>query len=124
MSDRWRLLRFASVGGLSTCIHIAVVYGSIWQWSASPPLANGLAFLVATLFSYGVNASWTFSARPSASGLRRFVVVALCGLLLSLGLSHVAMVSGLPTWGGIALVVMLVPLFTYVMHAKWTFSSR
>lgn len=123
MSDRWRLFRFGLVGGVSTCIHIAVAGGAIWQWSASPPLANGLAFLVATLFSYGANASWTFSARPSASSLGRFGVVACIGLLLAMGLSHVALVSGLPAWGGIALVVVFVPLFTYVMHAKWTFSS-
>lgn len=123
MVDWGQVLRFGMVGGLSTFVHVAVAYGVIQQWGWLPYLANGLAFCVATLFSYSANAVWTFSSRISPQTMRRFASVSACGLMLSMGVSHAAAACGLPDWGGIALVVLLVPPATYVLHARWTFSS-
>lgn len=117
------MLRFAVVGGLSTGLHVAVAYGAICQWGWMPSLANGLAYGVATMFSYAANATWTFSASVSPDNMWRFACVSACGLAFSMSISHAAAISGLPVWSGIALVVLVVPFVTYVLHAKWTFSS-
>lgn len=119
-----RVLRFALVGGLSTCLHIVVAYGAIRQWGWLPSLANGLAYGVATVFSYAANAAWTFSARITPHNMWRFASVSACGLALSMGVSHVAATLGLPAWCGIALVVLVVPPVTFALHTKWTFPSK
>lgn len=118
-----RVLRFAAVGGMSTSVHVVVAFSLISVWGYLDAIANGCAYGVATLFSYTANASWTFAGRLSPGSLWRFVSVSLFGLCLSMGVSHAAMICGVPALGGIALVVLVVPPLTYALHARWTFSK-
>ncbi len=86
-----------------------------------PSPANGLAFVVSTLFSYLLNTLWSFSRPLSGDTLRRFIVVSIIGCLLAMGISGLASHAGLDYLPGIGLVVLMVPPMTFVMHSLWTY---
>lgn len=113
--------RFAVSGVLSTGLHVFVATGIIVLLLPMPALANGVAFLVATLFSFTINTMWSFSSRPSRRLLLRFVMVATAGLAVTVAVSGTAEFFGLHYLFGIALVVCTVPPVTFLLHKYWTY---
>ena len=78
-----RALRFGLTGLLVTGLH-AITAIVLIEWLAlAPPLANGVAFAVATVVSYVVNTTWSFSSQLHGRTLRRFVCVSVAGFLLA-----------------------------------------
>lgn len=120
------MLRFAVSGGLATGTH-ALVFVTLIEWLAVRPLfAAGVAFVLALFVSYGMNYHWTFSVSgPHRIMLPRFFLVAVSGLLLNLGITY-AVVDVAGYWYGYALllVVLLVPLMTFVLSRLWVFSTK
>jgi putative flippase GtrA len=116
-----RLLAFAAVGALATVVHVGVASGLIVSAGRAAPAANGVAFCVATLVSYALNARLTFRRPLTRGGLARFLAVALGGLGLSMGLSGLAAAAGWHYLAGIGLVVLTVPPLTYAAHSRWTY---
>lgn len=116
-----RLLRFGIAGVGSTVLHTLVALGLINGISTAPPWANGIAFCVATVFSYLVNTLWSFSAPLHGQNLRRFLIVSAIGFFLAMGLAWFAELVGWPPLGGIALVVCVVPAVSFLLHSLWTY---
>lgn len=116
-----RLGRFAVSGLGATGLHVLVALSLIDLWLTPPPVANGIAFCLATAFSYLVNTLWSFNAKLAKTTLFRFITVSFVGLGLSIGLAWVAEFIGWPPLGGIALVVCVVPAVSFVMHSIWTY---
>lgn len=116
-----RLVRFSVTGVGSTLLHTLVALGMITGLNTAPPWANGIAFCVATVFSYLTNTLWSFSAPLHGQNLRRFITVSAIGFLLAMGLAWVAELAGWPPLGGIALVVCVVPAVSFVLHSLWTY---
>ena len=79
-----RLVRFGVSGVIATGVHVAIATPLALGLGVSPVLANGVAFVCATVFSYLLNALWSFSAKPDRHNFLRFVCVAVFGLLLTL----------------------------------------
>jgi putative flippase GtrA len=120
------LLRFAISGGLATAVHASLFVGLIEWFSLRPIIAAAVAFSIALLVSYGMNYHWTFSVSgPHRVMLPRFVVVAILGLFLNLGITY-TVVDVLGYWYGYALllVVMFVPLMTFVLSKLWVFVTK
>ena len=115
--------RFAISGLLATGVHVLVATGIILFLLPMPSLANGVAFVVATIFSFTVNTTWSFSSRPSRRLLVRFVLVAIVGLAITVAVSGTAQYFGLHYLYGIALVVCTVPPITFLLHKFWTYRS-
>jgi len=116
-----RLARFSTSGVLSTGIHSGVAVLAILHASLSPPLANAIAFCVATVFSYWLNTVWSFSKQPSREFFLRFWIVCVVGLVITTGIAWVADHVGLSYWTGIMLVILTVPPITFFLHLKWTY---
>lgn len=116
-----RLARFSASGVLSTGIHSGVAVFAILNASLSPPLANAIAFCVATVFSYWLNTAWSFSKQSSSAFFLRFWAVCMVGLVITTGIAWAADHAGLPYWTGIVLVVLAVPPITFFLHLKWTY---
>jgi len=116
-----RLFRFASTGVLATLAHIITACATIEWTHAGPVVANGIAFCVATAFSYVVNTRWSFSHPLGGRNLVRFCTVSAGGLVVAMAVSGIAERIGLPYGLGIALVVILVPPVTFSLHARWTY---
>ncbi|MBI2256322.1 MAG: GtrA family protein [Proteobacteria bacterium] len=116
-----RALRFGTTGVMLTFLHAAIATGLIEGIELNPVPANIIAFILATLVSYLINTYWSFSQRPGGGSLIRFVIVALCGLVVTTCVSGFAEWLGLPYWMGIMGVVVTVPLVTFPLHAFWTY---
>ena len=116
-----RFSSFGLVGALATAIHVAVASALIAGVAWPAGLANGLAFCVATLASYSLNSRLTFQQAMSRRTLWRFVAVAAVGAVLSMAISGGAEWYGLHYLVGIALVVLSLPLLTFVAHSRWTY---
>lgn len=116
-----RVWRFAVSGLLVTCLHAIIAASLIETVLPRPALANGFAFVVATLASYLINTFWSFSRSPAPGNLLRFLAVAVVGLLVAMAVSGVAAAYGLPYWLGILCVISVVPPGTFLLHTFWTY---
>lgn len=120
--------RFGMTGVANTGIHALVaflclngLFLGVSALVAGPVVANGLAFVVATIFSYVVNTRWSFSTEMNARNFRRFIGVALIGLAAAMLLAKFAEVIGLAPMGGVVLVVCVMPLINFALHSLWTY---
>nr|WP_225927511.1 GtrA family protein [Pseudomonas ekonensis] len=116
-----RGLRFAVTGLFVTALHALVAVLIIRFVSPRPPVANGVAFAMATVVSYAVNTAWSFSARLHGKTLLRFMSVSAGGFLLAVFVAWSAQVAGLHYLLGVAAVALTVPAFTFVLHNVWTY---
>ncbi|MDO7899747.1 GtrA family protein [Pseudomonas citrulli] len=116
-----RALRFALTGLFVTAIHVVAAVSFMHLVLANPPLANGFAFLVATLVSYLINTLWSFSSQLRGRTLGRFVVVSVGGFWLAMLVAWVAQGAGLDYRAGIAAVALVIPVFTFILHNFWTY---
>lgn len=116
-----RLIRFGISGMIATGIHVAVATQLIWLLHASQVSANGIAFVIANIGSYLLNTIWSFGARPTRDSYLRFLAVSLLGLVLTLAISAGAQVAGVGYWVGLAAILSVVPLVTFLLHRCWTY---
>jgi putative flippase GtrA len=116
-----RGLRFAVTGVFVTALHALVAVLFIHFVVPLPPIANGVAFAVATVVSYLINTTWSFSARLQGRTLLRFLLVSAGGLLLAMVVAWAAQMAGLHYLLGIVAVALTVPAFTFVLHNFWTY---
>jgi len=117
------LLRFATVGIISTLVHGGVLMAMVESDILAATYANLCAFTVAFLTSYLGHYHWTYKAdQPHLPTATKFVVTAIGGLLLNY-LIFLVMVDILELhylWA-FGLVVTVIPSLTYVMHKGWAF---
>lgn len=116
-----RGVRFAVTGLVVTALHALVAILFINFINPLPPLANGVAFAVATLVSYVINTTWSFSARLHGRTLLRFLLVSVCGFWLAMFVAWAAQIAGFHYLLGIAAVALTIPAFTFVLHNFWTY---
>ncbi|MCF4997622.1 GtrA family protein [Pseudomonas syringae] len=116
-----RGLRFAITGLFVTALHGLVAVLFIQHVAPLPPLANGVAFAIATVVSYLINTTWSFSARLHGRTLLRFMMVSAAGFLLAMCVAWAAQMAGLHYLLGIGAVALTIPAFTFVLHNFWTY---
>ncbi|UQS15354.1 GtrA family protein [Pseudomonas sp. HS6] len=116
-----RGLRFAVTGVFVTALHALVAVLFINFVSPQPPLANGVAFVVATVVSYVINTTWSFSAPLHGKTLLRFLLVSAGGFVLAMCVAWAAQMAGLHYLIGIVAVALTIPAFTFVLHNFWTY---
>lgn len=117
-----RALRFSLTGVFVTAVHVGVALWWLRWIYPLPAIANGVAFVMATLTGFMINTRWSFKSKPTARVLLRYVLVSLIGLMVSMGLSHLAYLYGLPDVWGIALVLMVMPMINFLCHHFWTYN--
>ena len=114
-------IKFGITGVGSTLIHIAVATVLISVLGSNSQIGNGVAFVVATCFSYTTNTLWSFSNEINRRTASRFVVISLGGLVLTLLISTGADMLGFHYNLGIAMVVLSVPIYSFIAHRLWTY---
>lgn len=116
-----KIIRFALTGVLTTMIHFFIAIFSIEYLIFLPPLANGIAFIGANIFSYFINSVWSFSSIPNFRTSLGYLVVSVMGLCLSVSISFVMYKLGFSYFIGIAAVILIVTPLTFLTHNYWTF---
>ena len=119
-----RFFRFGITGLLTTILHTVIayfVYNFIIQISA---VANGVGFTCSTLFSYLVNAKWSFNSPITRKNMKRYIIVCLGGFLITLTISMISDYMKYSYLLSIAMVVVVVPPLSFLFHNFWTFRKR
>lgn len=116
-----KLFKFGVTGIGSTIIHIIVASTLISIFENNTQVGNGVAFIIATIFSYTVNTLWSFSNKINPKNAIRFFVTSLFGLCLTIFISWLADRFGLHYLTGIAIIVVTVPVYTFSAHSLWTY---
>ena len=111
---------WAIVGVANTLVHLVVVMSLVEGLNVDPVMANGWAFVCANLFSYWANSRFTFRGTLSSKGYLRFFSVSLVGLGIALGSSSLAASRQWHYLIGVAITMLVLPMFTYLTHRLWT----
>lgn len=114
-------LRFVVVGIIATVIHMMAAAGLIEVAQVHPTVANGAAYILANLASYIANTQWSFNARMDFVTWRRFVAVSLAAWMLTMAIASAVQMAGGHYMVGIALVVTIVPMLTFMAHRTYTY---
>lgn len=124
-----RLMRFVSVGAVSTVVEYAAValftHGLGWRVL----LANPLAYLLSAIVNFIGSRHFTFAeAKDQAATTQagRFAVVHSVALLLDFGIAALAERIGplggiAPQWIGKAIALPVIALWSFTLHRLWTF---
>jgi putative flippase GtrA len=115
------LLRFATVGAITTLLDIALFTGLVAASVLAAP-ANLVSYSCGIAVSYALNRSWTFGARHSNAKALKFVAATLAGLLISTALVAVLATLMPPTLGKV-LSVPVVFAWNYSTARLWVFRS-
>lgn len=121
------VVRYGIVGGIGTLIHFLVLLLLVRAYSLSPILASAIGFMVVLLLSYQLNKYWTFNQINTVDKSSRFIkytVVSGCGLILNTSVMYVSIEwLHLNYVIGQALVIVVVPIFNYILNRNWTFRA-
>jgi putative flippase GtrA len=115
--------RFAATGVAATGVHVLIAFVSIQFGGVHPALANALASVGATLFSYVLHTLWSFSEAMQIRNFSRFLVVSLGSCVLAAAIAAAAEAWGLSYWVGIALVACIIPMLSFSAHYLWTYRT-
>lgn len=118
----YQFLRFALVGVANTAVHAGVVI--LLMETLAPPaaVANACAFIEANLMSYCINSRFTFRVPMSWLGYRRFLLVSLVSLGLTLLITSWVEYMGWHYGVGLVMVVFIVPVLNFMVMKLWAFA--
>ncbi len=119
------VVTFVVTGGVVTGVHIAVGLLAHHLGGLEPFTANLVAYSVAFFVSYFGHRNYSFRSpgRIQRSMPKFFVISAINLVLNQIIVFTVSDVLGQPYWASLAVMVAIVPTFTYVMSKAWAFSD-
>jgi putative flippase GtrA len=115
-------IRFGLVGIVNTGVHAGIVIALMETLAPPAYVANGIAFMFANVMSYCINSRFTFRTAISFRGYRKFLLVSLLSLALTLAITSLAEYSGLHYGIGLVLVICVVPVLNYLVMKLWAFA--
>ncbi len=115
-------IRFGLVGVANTVVHAGIVIALMEAFVPPAFVANGVAFVFANLMSYALNSRFTFKTPLSFLGYRRFLLVSLVSLGLTLLITSVVEYLGWHYSVGLIMVILLVPILNYMVMKIWAFA--
>ena len=119
-----QFITFAIIGVANTLVHGAILVVAVEYLKIDVTLSNAIAFGVANIFSYFANSFITFKVAVSLPRYARFLAASTLSLGFTLSISFAADHYGLHYLVGFALIVVSVPLFSFLVMKFWAFSGR
>jgi len=120
-----QLIRFGTVGIVSTLIHFVVATTWVLYGSSSSLEANLFGFSAAFTWSFVGNAYWVFRFNGHLShAFRRFLMTSLLTLLLSVLISLAVDWTNRSAYWGVALTALTAPMLSYLACRYWVFKDR
>ncbi|KWF80788.1 sugar translocase [Burkholderia diffusa] len=120
-AERVRLVRFGLSGLGSTALHLLIASAMYALFDATQVIANAVAFVCATAFSYLANTLWSFSSTVHSRNLLRYLTTALAGFAETMLLARTAELLDVPRGWAIVAIALLIPPTMFVMHRLWTY---
>lgn len=124
LSKHSQFLSFAAIGVANTLLHggVLMLAVDVFLWSVT--LSHLLAFAIANLFSYLLNSQFTFKRPLSFKRYWRFFMASLLSLMITLLLAKAVDLYGAHYLVGFVLVVIFVPVISFLVMRFWVFSAR
>ena len=119
---QYKLIRYALTGGISTTIHIGIAYLYIYFIDDSVWVSNTLGFSIAFLFSYTVQSLYVFKHAIAFKKAFKYFLVQFGSLLSAVLVSNYLPIEN--SYLKTLVVVLILPLITYIIHKFWTFKER
>ena len=120
-----RLIRFGCVGGTASLVYAVLVWLLVSNGLTSPTTASIIAYLVAIPVSFLGQKFFTFRAKGKVkTEFGFFLANHAFGLLLSTGIMGMIQTAGLDIKLGIAIVVIAVPIVSYLFMNFLVFPAR
>ncbi len=119
---KYKIIRYGLTGGIATAIHIGVAYLYIYFIDTSLFVSNILGFCIAFVFSYLVQSLFVFKHAINLTKAFKYFVVQFSSLLTSIFISHYIPLEN--SYIKTLIVVLILPLITYVVHKFWTFQEH
>lgn len=116
----YKIIRYGCIGGISTLIHIIVAFLYLRFVADSTLFSNLFGFVVAFVFSYSVQSIYVFEHRLSFGKAKRYLVVQLGALALSI---LVAKLLPYNNYVRVLIVAFILPVATFFIHKLWTFQE-
>jgi len=115
--------RFIIVGIVNTLIHTAIALYASYILEFSIVAANLSGFFVATVFSFVINTTWSFSQRLSKRFFIRFFLVSLLIFSFNLMVSKLAEDYQIIPAVAILLAATMSPAISFLLHKFWTYRA-
>lgn len=122
----FQLLRFGATGATATSIHAAAAAAYLFTWgtSASALAANVIGFSCAFLCSFVGHTYFVFRYPGSAAEVfPRFATVSAATFSISMFISIMSNALGFSPLLAVGLVVVLVPIASYLGNRWWVFRT-
>ena len=116
-----KIIRFIFAGLLVTLIYIAIGFLLLKFTDVNSVLANGIAFVIANLFSYMIHTLWSFSAEIKKNNFLKFYMVSLAGFSISIILPMLGEYLNADKFLMTVITSLSIPLFTFILHNSWTY---
>jgi putative flippase GtrA len=119
-----QFVKFGLIGVLNTAIHGIVLSLLVESLAVSAVTGNLFAFIAANLFSYILNCRYTFKAPCLFLTYLKFFFSSLLSLALTLIISWMMERLGFHYLQGFAVIVIVVPLFSFLIMKRYVFRSK
>ena len=119
--QKYIIFRYILVGGISTLIHFVAAFCFIYIINASVFQSNLTGFLVAYVFSYLMQSKLVFRHEISFKKAGKYFIVQFTALLIAIASSN--LFDSYNSYVQTAIIVILLPLVTFILHKFWTFEN-
>ncbi len=117
-----QIVRYGFTGITASCLHLTVAFSLLKFSSSGVFLANLMGFAFAFTFSYLMQSLFVFKKSISLETVKRFFIVQFSSMLFS------QLISALIPTGNrylhTVLIVIMIPLITYLIHHFWTYKEH
>ncbi len=114
-----KIVRYGVIGAVSTAVHVSVAFLYIYFLHDSLFIANTVGFFTAYWFSYTVQSKYVFEHALSFAKAFKYLVVQFSSLLIAMGISYYVPLEN--SYLQTIIVVVILPVITFVVHKLWTF---
>jgi putative flippase GtrA len=118
-----QLTRFCVVGAGNFAVHLATFATLIATLGLSQLLANAVAYVIASSFSFVMNSIWSFEMKLHPRRYARFQLVGLIGLAVSATFGHLGDRYNWPYPCTVSATLLVLPLISFLAHRNYTFST-
>ncbi len=118
----YKIIRYGLLGGIATLIHFSFASLYIYSIHNSVFQANVTGFLIAYIFSYLMQSKFVFEHEVNIEKAIKYFIVQFGSLLLAIVTSSLFDTCN-NSYIRTGIVVVLLPLITFVIHKFWTFKQ-
>lgn len=123
MKPSVQVTRYALIGVGNTAIHLLIVGLLTWFVGLNQMYSNTIAYIIASSFSFLMNAKWSFQRKPKAQNYARFQVISVLGLIASTFFGYLGDYFGWHFALTVLLIALTVPIVSFLLHRSYTFSK-